>query len=109
MSILVAFTAASLAAVPALPATGPTLAFRHGDAPVMTHRRPEPRDGHRRLPHRGGSPIFFYDRDYQGDSAWRSGSFNDWWHEDTSRSYPRWLQNNANCERQWYAGDTLRC
>lgn len=36
-------------------------------------------------------------------------SYNDWWHERTERSYPRWIQNNQNCERRWYAGDTLRC
>lgn len=65
------------------------------------------RHDRRRL--RGTDTILVYDRDYQGDTAWRSDSFNDWWHERTERSYPRWLQNNANCERKWWAGETLRC
>ena len=109
MSIFLAFTAASLVSAPALSEPSPTLAFRAGDTPALSHRRPGPRGGDRRLRDRRDSSVLFYDRDYQGDSVWRADSFNDWWHEDTSRSYPRWLQNNANCERQWYAGDTLRC
>ena len=58
---------------------------------------------------RGTDTVIVYDRDYQGDSAWRPGSYNDWWHERTERSYPRWLQNNQNCARKWWGGDTLRC
>ena len=58
---------------------------------------------------RGTDTVMIYDREYQGDTAWRPESFNDWWHERTDRSYPRWLQNNANCERKWWAGETLRC
>jgi hypothetical protein len=55
--------------------------------------------------------VLFYDyyRDYQGDTAWRSDSFNDWWHDRPDRAYPRWVGNNQNCERKWFAGDTLRC
>lgn len=64
---------------------------------------------HDRRRHRGTDTILVYDRGYQGDTAWRAESFNDWWHERTERSYPRWLQNNANCERKWWAGETLRC
>jgi hypothetical protein len=58
---------------------------------------------------RGYDGFFVYDRDYQGDTAWRSDSFNDWWHEQPERSYPRWMLNNQNCEKQWYQGDILRC
>ena len=58
---------------------------------------------------RGTDTVLVYDREYQGDTAWRPESFNDWWHERTDRSYPRWLQNNANCERKWWGGETLRC
>jgi len=55
--------------------------------------------------------VVYYDdyREYQGDSAWKSDSFNDWWHDRPDRAYPRWVTANQNCERQWYAGDTLRC
>ena len=53
--------------------------------------------------------VFIYDRDYQGDTAWRSDSFNDWWHDNPERAYPRWMSNNQNCEKQWYQGNILRC
>ena len=53
--------------------------------------------------------VFFDDRDYQGDTAWRHNSYNDWWHERTNRSFPRWVQNNQNCERQWWSGGGWRC
>ena len=55
--------------------------------------------------------MVFYDnyREYQGDTAWKSDSFNDWWHDRPDRAYPRWLTTNQNCERKWVAADTLRC
>lgn len=55
--------------------------------------------------------VFFYDyyRDYQGDTAWKSDGFNDWWHDRPDRAYPRWVTNNQNCERKWWAGSELRC
>jgi hypothetical protein len=53
--------------------------------------------------------IFLGDREYQGDTAWRHNSFNDWWHERPHRSFPRWVQNNENCERQWWSGGVWRC
>jgi hypothetical protein len=62
--------------------------------------------------HRGhGDDVVYYDgyREYQGDTAWRSDSFNDWWHDRPDRAYPRWVAANQNCERKWFAGDTLRC
>lgn len=72
---------------------------RHGD---------RDRDDRRR--HRGfDGGVFIGDREYQGDSAWRPTSYNDWWHERPWRSYPRWVQNNQNCERQWQGGGVWRC
>ena len=113
MRAFLAFTAASLAILPApaLAEPSPTLAFRGGDGHAANHGKFRVwRDGDRPVRHRRGDAYPYYvDRDYQGDSAWRSTSFNDWWHEKTDRSYPRWMQNNAGCGRQWYAGDTLRC
>lgn len=41
--------------------------------------------------------------------AWRSDGFNDWWHDRPDRAYPAWMRNNQNCQRQWYAGNVLRC
>lgn len=46
--------------------------------------------------------------DYQGDSAWRSEGFNDWWHSRPDRNEPRWLRSN-NCERQFWTGGGWRC
>lgn len=84
---------------------GPSLSF-HGDF----GRQHGDRDRHHPRRHRGfGDSVFIYDRDYQGDTVWRSNSFNDWWHDRPDRAYPRWLQTNQNCERPWYAGTTLRC
>ncbi|GAA4725176.1 hypothetical protein GCM10023325_23680 [Sphingomonas lutea] len=75
---------------------------------------PERQHGDRRNHRRGrgfDGPVVFggWDRDYQGDSAWRANSFNDWWHERPNRSFPRWMQNNQNCERQWWGGGQWRC
>lgn len=57
----------------------------------------------------GGVVYGSWDRDYQGDTAWRPDSFNDWWHERPNRAFPRWMQNNQNCERQWWGGGAWRC
>lgn len=117
--------AASLAAVvPAAPAAAfdpPGSQFTDGATGVTVHRsRPGRFDGglrsdgrdhdrdHRRR-HRGGDAIFIYDREWQGDTAWRANSYNDWWHERPWRSYPRWVQNNSNCERVWQGGGVWRC
>ncbi len=53
--------------------------------------------------------ILYYDREYQGDTAWRSDSFNDWWHERPNRSYPAWMFRNQDCQRKWWDGSVLRC
>jgi hypothetical protein len=41
--------------------------------------------------------------------SWESDSYNDWWHDQPWRAYPHWMTHNQNCERRWFAGDTLRC
>ena len=56
-----------------------------------------------------GGFVYYGDREYQGDTAWRANSYNDWWHERPNRSFPRWVQNNQNCERQWWSGGGWRC
>ena len=67
-------------------------------------------DRHDRRRHHGvGGDIFLGDWEYTGNQAFRSDSYNDWWHDRPERAYPRWMQNNANCERKWWGGDTLRC
>ena len=58
---------------------------------------------------RGTDTIMVYDREYQGDTAWRPESFNDWWHERPERSYPAWMRRNQDCQRSWWDGAVLRC
>jgi hypothetical protein len=41
--------------------------------------------------------------------SWDSDSYNDWWHDRPDRAYPAWLRHNRDCQRMWFAGDTLRC
>ena len=36
-------------------------------------------------------------------------SYNDWWHDRPDRAYPRWMQNNQNCQRVWWSGGGWRC
>ena len=58
---------------------------------------------------RGTDTVLVYDRDYQGDTAWRPESFNDWWHERPNRSYPAWVLRNRDCQRRYWQGETLTC
>jgi hypothetical protein len=51
----------------------------------------------------GGEWALYNNRTFQSDS------FNDWWHDRPDRAYPAWMRNNQDCQRQWYAGNTLRC
>ena len=41
--------------------------------------------------------------------TWESDSYNDWWHDRPDRAYPAWMRRNQDCQRMWFAGDTLRC
>ena len=116
MRALLAFTAATLAAttLPATPAaavgegtgfTGlPSTSIHSGFGGGFDNGF---RRDRRRL--RGSDTVLVYDREYQGDSAWRADSFNDWWHERPNRAYPAWMLRNQDCQRQWWDGQTLRC
>jgi len=54
--------------------------------------------------------VFLPYRDYQGDSLWRSDSFNDWWHDRPDRAFPRWVgANRKKCERLWWSGSGWHC
>ena len=64
---------------------------------------------HRRRHRDNDEFVFLGDREYQGDTAWRANSYNDWWHERPNRSFPRWVQNNQDCQRQWWSGGGWRC
>ena len=117
----VLFILAAAAAVSILPA--PARAerrdpgFSHGqfgDRHVRIHRG-QPRDfadfrrGDRRRDRAFRGDAFLPYRDYQGDTLWRSDSFNDWWHDRPDRAFPRWVANNPNCQRQYWAGGGWRC
>ena len=41
--------------------------------------------------------------------SWEADSYNDWWHDRPDRAYPAWMRHNQDCQRMWFAGDTLRC
>jgi hypothetical protein len=55
-----------------------------------------------------GGPWGYYD---DQDRTFEPDSYNDWWHERPWRSYPRWVQNNQNCEadRMWWSGSGWHC
>ncbi len=105
---------AALGAVPAAPAAAeeaPVLQFHGGGfGKVLTARPAVPFGegiGDRRRG-RGGT-SFVYDRGYQGDSAFKSDGFNDWWHDRPDRAFPRWMNNNDGCQRLWWSGGGWRC
>lgn len=104
--LLAVATIAIAAPVPVEAQTGQSMQFsaRSGSG---HHGGFDRRDRRR---HRDGDTVY-YDgyREYQGDTAWKSESFNDWWHDRPDRAYPRWVTANQNCERKWFAADTLRC
>ena len=79
----------------------------HRGKPGDFRRAGRDRDRDHRRGNRDG--IVIYDRDWQGDTAWRATSYNDWWHERPWRSYPRWMASNQSCERMWQGGGVWRC
>ena len=105
-----------LVAVPLAPAqafdppsmgSGNAATFVGGDG---DHGRWDRRDQRRHRDSRG--PVIVTDwgsRGWDGGSAWRSDSFNDWWHDRPDRAFPRWTQTNQNCERIWWSGSGWRC
>jgi len=112
---------AAAAAVPAQAQSWASSSFGSGAAAptvqsgsgVRIHRGDGDRD---RRHHRHGRPgdTVIIGGWYGGEWAlynnrsWESDSYNDWWHDQTWRSFPRWTQR-GDCSRQWYAADTLRC
>ena len=46
---------------------------------------------------------------YYNNRSWNSDSYNDWWHDRPDRAYPAWMRRNQDCQRPWFAGDTLTC
>lgn len=77
----------------------------HGDRDHRDHRRDRRRANTAVVLDLWGGG---YDDSYNG-RAFSPDSYNDWWHERPDRSYPRWMQNNRNCERQWWSGGGWTC
>lgn len=46
---------------------------------------------------------------HYNNRAFSPDGYNDWWHDQPNHSQPAWVRNNQDCQRQWFAGDTLRC
>ncbi|HEY1142877.1 MAG TPA: hypothetical protein VGE68_02460 [Sphingomicrobium sp.] len=53
---------------------------------------------------------FYYGGEWAlyNNRSWEKDSYNDWWHDNPDRAFPRWV-TSGQCARQWYAADTLRC
>ena len=83
--------------------------FSSGSPSAVSDVRFGPRSGDRRDSRRRGGDIFLGDWEYTGNQAFRSDSYNDWWHDRPDRAYPRWMSNNRDCQRLWWGGGTWRC
>ena len=42
------------------------------------------------------------------NEAFKSDSYNDWWHDRPDRAYPAWVRNNQPCRPYW-SGGGWRC
>lgn len=42
------------------------------------------------------------------NEAFKSDSYNDWWHDRPDRAYPAWVRNNQPCRLYW-SGGGWRC
>lgn len=77
---------------------------------VGADRNRHGRDRHRRLT---GTVVVgdWYGGEWalNNNRSWEPDSFNDWWHDRPDRAYPRWFQNNQNCDRMWWGGGAWRC
>jgi hypothetical protein len=114
MRVVLLGVAAALASisVPVASAQAEPLGFSGGLPTLQSDFVSGRRDGfrHDRRRHRGfDGGAFLYDREYQGDTAWRHDSYNDWWHERPHRSHPAWMSRNQNCERMYWSGGGWRC
>ena len=41
--------------------------------------------------------------------TFESDSYNDWWHDQPWRAYPRWMTQNLGCDRRWYSASSTGC
>ena len=59
----------------------------------------------------GGDLGYLDYGDYDANRSFDPNLWNDWWHDRTDRSYPRWVQHNENCtpDRMWWSGRGWHC
>jgi hypothetical protein len=119
-SIAAIAVAAAPAAAQPMPGHSPVAgaAGQAGDGPRIHRGRGGDSGRHRGDRHRRGREVvvvsgspWFNNEGWAlyNNRNWQPESFNDWWHERPSRAYPRWLQNNQNCDRMWWGGGVWRC
>ena len=107
-----AWPGAAFAAGPAFTDSGGGVTVHHG----MPGRHDGDRSRHRRgRDDRRDRDVVVGDWGYGGEWAlynnrsFEPDSYNDWWHDRPDRAFPRWMQNNENCERVWWSGGGWRC
>ncbi len=97
------------AALPAAPAGAQSRSQGFSSSSESSFASDFRRDDRRRDRRNRDSDVFIGEWPQQGDTAWRSNSFNDWWHDQPHRAYPAWMQRNQKCERMWWSGGDWRC
>lgn len=110
-AILLAASVVLAASVPAAPAFAGDRAIATPRFGVTVHRG----DGRDDRRHRRNTVVvdgggYYYGGEWAlyNNRSWASDSYNDWWHDNPERAFPRWV-TSGQCARQWYAADTLRC
>jgi hypothetical protein len=89
----------------------------HRNSDRMVQRAPSrgERRHERRRDRDRGSDVAYVTGYYGGEWArwnnrsWEPSSYNDWWHDRPDRAFPRWMQSNQDCQRQWQGGGAWRC
>jgi len=112
--LLAAAIAASAISVPAEAQHRSGGQFGGGLSATSNHSGGDSGRHHDRRHHRDGGfagPWGWSDGDwaYYHNRSFNSDSYNDWWHDRPDRAFPRWTQNNQNCDRLWWSGGGWRC
>jgi hypothetical protein len=61
---------------------------------------------------RGYDNVIVYDGGMwalYNNRSWQSDSYNDWFQDQPNRALPRWVQNNGDCKRIYWAGGGWTC
>ena len=81
------------------------VARHHGDGEGYPDWREDRRDFRRFV-----APVYVAPSwNWDANRSFDPNRWNDWWHDRPDRAYPRWMQNNQNCERIWWSGGGWRC